>query len=568
MGLFDRFSVNKSEEVILLKHAAKLTVDDIDRLVALARGEFQKEEHSVDVEYYMDIVKGAMDRSNSLTGNYNSYTRRQLYEIYDEMDESTSYISAALDILSDDAVQPDESGDIIHIDCENDKVVTLIEDVIREQEIIPKLAKWSRAIAKYGDLFVKVDGELEKGVTYINDTIYPSIIDRKDINGKLVAFANNQQTVYSNDDLYPPWEFVHFRHKGDIYKEESLAYQNGLNNINQFSNSTLSAYGQSVLKPAVKVYAQLRFVENLLLLSRLTNSIRRNIFLINTEETDPKKAFERVRNYADLLKKNIKLDLESQIYDSSKHTVSYDEDIFLPVNDTSNDIKIEHVGGDLDLKEAYDLDYLQNKLFSALKVPKAYLNYEQDLNARSTLIQLDIRYARSVSQLQQTIIAGLTRLFNIHLAYKGLNPDELEYTITLTSVSAIDDEARTEQLQNQINAARDSWDLITSMSDTLSAQEKILNLEAVAEYLMKDYLELDPELIDKVFGRDEETVKLNASKSIRSKKINHNNLSGDSRASYPIKNDKYSSYEQFEKIRESLLKISNSSSTKEEQDTN
>ena len=109
-----------------------------------------------------------------------------------------------------------------------------------------------------------------------------------------------------------------------------------------------------------------------------------------------------------------------------------------------------------------------NKLFAALKIPKAYLNYEQDLNARSTLIQLDIRYARSVSQLQTTLITGLTRLANIHLAYLGLDPDAVDFTITMTSVSAIDQEARLEQKQNSVGVARDMWDVFTAMNDTLT----------------------------------------------------------------------------------------------------
>ena len=549
MGLFTR---KDKEEDILLKYASKLTPEDLDRLVRIAKNIPDDREHSTGIQYYLNIVKGAMSSSNAAASNVGAYKRKQLYEIYDEMDESTAYISSALDILSDDATQPDADGEIIHVFCENTKVVTLIQEFLDNHEIPTVLSKWARYIAKYGDFFIKVEGTIGEGITYINDTIYPSFIERRDLNGKLVAFTNSQSSAYSNEDIYPPWDFVHFRHKGDIYRDENLALQGGLYSVDQLSNNTISSYGQSILKPAIKVYAQLRFVENLLLLSRLTNSIKRNIFLINTAETDPNKAFERVRNYADLLKKNINFDLESQIYSSSKHTVSYDEDIFLPVSDTSNDIRIESIGGDTDVKEAYDLDYLQNKLFSALKVPKAYLNYEQDLNARSTLIQLDIRYARSVYQLQQTIIAGLTRLINIHLSYLGLNPVELEYDINLTPVSSIDEEARTEQLQNKVNVARDTWDLLTNIQGVLAEREKDLDLDRSAEILLRDYIGLDAEDVKKILGKDEEDIEVVESKSFRK---SYCNLKGDSRAPYPLSNTKV--YSDFEVLRENLVPILN-----------
>lgn len=561
MSIFDKLREsrddNSPDEANLLKYISHLTVDDIDRLVDLARNQGYKDETdtSKSMTEYFELIRSAFNSSNFNSIGNTPHTRNQRYEIYDEMDESTAYISSALDILSDDATQADEDGVIIHINSESAKINSLVSEFIAEFELEDKVSKWARAIAKYGDLFIKVEGDYSKGVTYINDTIYPGVIDRRDMNGKLVAFANNQNTVYSNEDLYAPWEFVHFRHKGDIYKEESNYARLGITQ-DAFDKSLTSAYGQSILRPAIKVYAQLRFVENMMLLSRLTNSVRRNIFLINVGDVAPDKAYETITNYARLLKKDINLNIEDGIYSASKHTINYDEDIFIPVGDPQNDVRIEQVGGDYNVKEAYDLEYLLNKLFSSLKIPKAYLNYEQDLNARSTLIQLDIRYARSVSQLQNTIVSGLRRLINIHLAYLGLNPDELDLDITLTSVSAIDKESRLEQQQNKINAARDMWDLLSSMKDTLDTGDESnppLNLNVAAETIMSDYLELDKSTIDKVFGRESEQSvgRVNSSKMY---------VGTDVHAMYPsIENNN-----SYERIRESILNLETSNTVEDQ----
>jgi len=425
----------------------------------------QKKDELEDSPRTIDYLKlvSSLYRSgaNSLLGTRSTrtMTRLQLYNIYDEMDEGCAYITSALDILSDDATQPDDLGNLYYIDSENSKVKNVLYNLFDSLEISSKLSKWARAIAKYGDLFIKIYGSTEKdlkGILSVDDTIYPSRVERKDYRGKLVAFKEAGASDFAEGSYCPPWDYVHFRHKGELAPMGDSE-----------DSELVSNYGQSILKGSIKVYNQLKFVENMILLSRLTNSVRRNIFAINVGTTDPRAAFETIQNYAQLLKKDIKLDLDTQEFGSSKHTANFDEDIFIPVSDPKNDFRIESVGGDVNIAEQYDLDYIQNKLFAALKVPKAYLNYEQDLNARSTLIQLDIRYARSVAQLQKTLISGLTRIAKIHLAYIGIDPETVEFDITMPTVSAIDEEARMEQLSTRINAANDYWNLIININDTL-----------------------------------------------------------------------------------------------------
>lgn len=552
MGIFSKKDTRSKDplsmpdEATLLRYVANLTPEDIDKLVSVARDRFNDspENLSKSMTEYFELLNSVFNSTNFNSIGNTPQTRNQRYEIYDEMDESTAYISSALDILSDDATQADEDGVIIHVNSDSSKINALVNEFIDEFELEDKISKWARAVAKYGDLFIKVEGEFGKGITYVNDTIYPGVIDRKDLNGKLVAFGNNQDASHTNADFYAPWEFIHFRHKGDIYKEESNYNRLGVNK-DTFDKSLTSAYGQSILRPAIKVYAQLRFVENMILLSRLTNSIRRNIFLINVGEVTPEKAFDTISNYARLLKKDINLNIEEGVYSAAKHTINYDEDIFIPVGDPQNDVRIEQVGGDVNIAEQYDLEYLLNKLFSSLKIPKAYLNYEQDLNARATLVQLDVRYARGVGQLQNTLVSGLRRLINIHLAYHGLNPDELDLDITLTSVSAIDEEARIAQRQAQISAANELWQLLVSMKDTMDASENppSMSFQEVSEYIMSDYLELDKSVIDKIFKRDtgeDAPARIRSSKSY---------TGTDFHAMYPSEKNQRS----YEQLRESLV---------------
>lgn len=595
MGIFSVFSREKTpSSAELLKELGTITPQDIEKLLAIARNSPDKVEYDETMNRYLSIVNQVFNGTDYLTLGDTVGTRQQRYEIYDEMDESTSFISAALDILSDDSTQQDEDGVIIHVISDNAKVKRIVEDLFNDLEIEGQISKWARAIAKYGDFFLRVNQEAGKGVTGVIDTIYPSNIERRDLEGRLIAFCDTYGTM-SSESIYPPWEFIHFRLKGDIYRRQQNANIAGLNKNTKVYSLT-SSYGQSILRPAIKVYAQLRFVENLIILSRLTNSIRRNIFLINTGETDPAKAFETIRNYADLLKKDISLNIEQSVYNSQRHTTTYDEDIFIPVNDTKNDVRIESIGGDVNIAEQYDLEYLLNKLFSALKIPKAYLNYEQDLNARSTLIQLDIRYARSVSQIQTTLTGGLLRLAKIHLALKGIDPDTVDLDIALTSVSSIDKEARLEQKKISVETARTVWDMITTMNDKLSEVQgdvqaadsgitsilgenlfgddpdvdddtidnidtpnevskqntfqSPLNLEYLTEYILGQYFEMGKDVIDKVMRR--ETKNSDSSSDPKDKdriREHHVYMNADLREMYPIEENVM----HYSSIKESIL---------------
>jgi len=502
MGLFDRKpKPTDNYEASLLRLLGNLTPSDIDRLESIIKNVSASGENKVDnpiLNNYLGILR-KLYSNNIYDIENNPVTRDRRYEIYDEMDESTAYISSALDILSDDATQPDENGDIIHIKSDNEKVIALVEELFDTYDIKDKVAKWARAIAKYGDLFVKLEGVVGEGIIFINDSLYPSTVTRRDYNGKLLAFNYNPYNTLSNtndlDNMYAPWEFVHFRHKGDIYREERKVLSNSTN----ADDNTLSYYGQSILRPAIKVYAQLRFVENMMILSRFTNSIKRNIFLINVGDLPPEKSFDAIDVYSKLLKKDVSLDIESSAYNAQKHTVTFDEDIFIPVGDPQNDVKIEQVGGDAEISRQYDLEYILNKLFAALKVPKAYLNYEQDLNARSTLIQLDIRYARSVSQIQNTIESGLMKIARTHLAYKGLDADMLNLEISLTNVSSIDEESRMDQLDKKVSLAKSIWDLT---SDMLGEE---VDKSVLVDHILTNYVGMDKSTVNKLLGiKDDE----------------------------------------------------------------
>lgn len=581
-------SANKTMKT-LFTALSNLTPEDISNLENLANGKVTRDAiESPTVSKYLGLVNSVFNRNSMFLEENRLQTRQQLYEIYDEMDDTIAYVSSALDILSDDATQPDDKGNVITFVAGNDKVQSILDDMKQDLELEQLVAKWARVIAKYGDFFVQVFGEKGKGVVRVSDTTYPGYIERKEVDGRLVAFKDSRFLGTTSDNLYAPWEYVHFKHKGDIYRDEDTA--NLIDGKNTYNLT--SSYGQSVLKSSIKVYAQLRFVENMVLLSRLTNSIRRNIFLINVGEVAPDKAMEAITNYANLLKKDISLDLESSMYNSSKRTITYDEDIFLPIGDPKNDVRIEQVGGDVNITEQYDLEYLLNKLFASLKIPKAYLNYEQDLNARSTLVQLDIRYARSVSRLQQTIIGGLTRLAKIHLAYKGIDPDTVDLEVKLAPVSSIDEDAKREQNAKIAEEANTIWGTLVTMNKDLSSASgddsgmlgeqpapkgPQLDLVYGASYILKDVLKFDEDIVSELMKEFDEDKDKDKSKELlsngkldkvkKSRQRIRNSIACDALADYPYDVDGVDSAKRWQTLKESIVNKSNDELSKVDEES-
>ena len=48
-----------------------------------------------------------------------------------------------------------------------------------------------------------------------------------------------------------------------------------------------------------------------------------------------------------------------------------------------------------------DIEYVKNKMMSALKVPKAFLGYEEAVEGKGTLASMDIRFARTIERIQK-----------------------------------------------------------------------------------------------------------------------------------------------------------------------
>ena len=131
------------------------------------------------------------------------------------------------------------------------------------------------------------------------------------------------------------------------------------------------------------------------------------------------------------------------------------EDFYLPVRGGDSGTSIEPLGG-LEYTAIEDIDYLKAKLFAALKVPKAYLSYDENINGKATLAAEDVRFARTIERIQRTIVSELTKIGIVHLASQGIEDSEMvNFELSLTNSSTIYEQEKVNLWSEKVRLATD-----------------------------------------------------------------------------------------------------------------
>lgn len=372
------------------------------------------------------------DTYNATLSSYGSFDRMSRYSDFGEM-ESTPEISSALDIYAEESVSPDVTGKMLHIYSDNRKIQEILDTLFYDTLNIDfNLPMWVRNLCKYGDFFLFNDVSSEYGIV----NVYPiaiSDIEREEGYDPDDPTAVRFRWLSHGNKTLENWQISHFRLLG---------------------NDAFLPYGSSVLESARRIWRQLILIEDAMLVYRVIRSPERRVFYIDVGNVPP----EEISNYVEQAKTSLK---RSQIIDSNNgridlryNPMSVDEDYFIPVRGGESGTRIESLAGGTNTSAIEDVEYIQKKLFAALKVPKAYLGYDEDIGAKATLAQEDIRFSRTINRVQKTIIAELNKIAMIHLYSHGYqNEDLLDFEIKLANPSSIAQQQKLELIRSKFEIA-------------------------------------------------------------------------------------------------------------------
>lgn len=381
----------------------------------------------------LEVFKKAhSDVYNSTLSAYGSYDRMARYSDFSEM-EATPEISSALDIYSEECVSPDVEGNVLHIYSENRMIKKLLHELFYDTLNVDfNLAMWVRNLCKYGDFFLFNDIHPEYGV--INVFPIPiAEVEREEGFDPEDPSAVRFRWVTQGNRVLENWQVSHFRLLG---------------------NDAFLPYGSSVLEGARRVWRQLILIEDAMLVYRVIRSPERRVFYIDVGNIPPENIADYLEQAQTSLKRNAVIDKNTGQVDLRYNPLSVDEDYFLPVRGGESGTRIDTLAGGSNTTAIEDVEYIQKKLFAALKIPKAYLGYDEDIGAKATLAQEDIRFSRTIQRIQKTIVSELNKIAMIHLYTHGYTEENLlDFDLRLSNPSSIAQQQKLELIRTKFEIA-------------------------------------------------------------------------------------------------------------------
>jgi len=129
------------------------------------------------------------------------------------------------------------------------------------------------------------------------------------------------------------------------------------------------------------------------------------------------------------------------------------EDFYIPIRGNDQTTKIETTKG-LDYDGIQDVEYLRDKLFAALKIPKAFLGYDESVEGKATLAAEDIRFARTIERLQRIMVSELNKIALVHLYAQGYRDEALtNFEISMQTPSIIFEQEKIELMKSKTELA-------------------------------------------------------------------------------------------------------------------
>jgi hypothetical protein len=361
--------------------------------------------------------------------------RRELFRDYDAMDNDP-IISSALDIYADESTTKNEYGDTLTIKSTNENVSALLHNLFYDIINVEfNLWPWVRNLVKYGDFFLAL--EIAEGKGIVNVIPY-SVYNTERLEG---TDPMNQNYVKFKVELdrfgkkeYENYEMAHFR---------------------LLSDTNFLPYGKAMIEGGRRVWKQLSLMEDAMLIHRIMRAPEKRVFKIDIGNINPQEVDNYMQKIINKMKKTPFVDKNSGDYNLKYNIQNLTEDFFLPVRGGDSGTSIENLAG-LDYAAVEDIDYLKAKLFAALKVPKSFLGYEEDVNGKATLAAQDVRFARTIERIQRTIVSELYKIAIVHLAAHGIDDSEMtNFQLTLTNASTIYEQEKVNLWSEKVRLASD-----------------------------------------------------------------------------------------------------------------
>ncbi len=427
----------------------------------------------------------------------------QLYGDYEVMDED-SIIASALDIYADESTLRDEFGDVLTINCKDEEIRQILHNLFYDiLNIEFNLWPWVRNMCKYGDFYLKLDITEKLGVVNALPLIPYEMYRMESFdpeNPELVKFVQDPSmgghssfSKQSPKVEFENYEIAHFR---------------------LLSDTNFLPYGKSMVEPARKTWKQLTLMEDAMMIHRIMRAPEKRVFKVDIGNIPPSEVDNYMQRVINKSKKTPFVDQNTGQYDLKYNMNNMMEDFYLPVRGGQTGTEIDTLGG-MEWTGIDDVNYLKERMFAALKIPKAFIGYEEGVEGKATLAAQDVRFARTIERIQRILTSELTKIAIVHLYSQGYTDEQLgEFSLQLTNPSHIYQQEQIELWTSKITLARDiketqmlseEWVYrnIFDLSDNEIAEKRKQVIRDSKERFRKSQLEMegnDPEVSKEALG--------------------------------------------------------------------
>jgi len=366
--------------------------------------------------------------------------RKELFRDYELMD-ADPIISSALDIYCDESTVDNVENRILKIKTENPKVQKILHNLFYDiMNIEFNLWSYIRNMTKYGDFYLHLDILDKYGIVNVKPlSVYEvSRMEGHDpSNPKLVQFQleeyNEMKRSAEAGKMYENYEIAHFRN---------------------LSDTNYLPYGKSMLEGARRVFKQLTLMEDAMLIHRMMRAPEKRVFKVDIGNIPPNEVDNFMQQIIGKMKKTPVIDQATGDYNLKYNMESVTEDYYLPVRGGDSGTNIDTLQGLSNEGAIDDVEYLKNKMMAALKIPKAFLGYDENVGSKATLAAEDVRFARTIERLQKIVCAELEKIAIVHLYTQGFEDAELiNFELELTNPSMIHQQEKLELLTQQTDIA-------------------------------------------------------------------------------------------------------------------
>ena len=375
--------------------------------------------------------------------------RLGLFKDYESMD-SDPIISSALDIYSDESTMKGEYGDVVKIKTDNENIKEILNNLFYDiMNIEFNLWPWVRNMVKYGDFYLYLDVSDKYGITNVVP-LSPYEVVR--------AEGEDPKNPYYTKFYLESIEGAHpyFGQSAGRASKNKIEFENfQIAHFRLASDSNFLPYGKSMIEATRKIWKQLTLMEDAMLIHRIMRAPSKRVFKIDIGNIPPAEVDNYMQRIINKMKKTPIIDEATGEYNLKYNIQNLTEDFFMPVRGGDSGTNIEELSG-IDYDSTEDVEYLKNKLLASLRVPKAFLGFDENVGGKATLAAEDVRFARTIERIQRIIVSELTKIAVVHLYSQGyVDEDLVNFELELASPSTMYEQEKIELFGQKVSLARD-----------------------------------------------------------------------------------------------------------------